>query len=288
MRTEVILPGPLVPSSGRRPLRPRAVAGQQVCEGGPVLRLRMTTLVEAPLTVTFDVARALGRPWPFPLSEISSSRPERDVYGVADRPGWRRLTHTRTYTATGAGTLLTEEVLGDTGLPRFVAAPLEELVLRPRLLRSMQAYLDALAAAAARRALDVVQGVGAAGVEGERVLVAQRHGGPYDGCWEFPGGQGARGESEPAGLVRECREELGLDVAPQAFVGEVVLDGLVAGGAPGASTLRLGWARAVGGTADALEHAELRWVHGDELDALEWIPADRPLLPAVRALLTRL
>jgi 8-oxo-dGTP diphosphatase len=259
-----------------------------VWDPGTVLRLRMTTLVEAPLTVTFDVARALGRPWPFPLTELSSSRPERDEYGVVDRPGWRRLTHTRTYTATGAGTLLTEEVVGDTGLPRLVAAPLEELLLRPRLLRAMQSHLDALAAAAARRALDVVQVVGAAVVDGDRVLVAQRSGGPYDGCWEFPGGKVEPGESETAGLVRECREELGLEVAPQAFVGEVVLDGVVAGGAPGASTMRLWWARAVGGTADALEHAELRWVRGDELDDLDWIPADRPLLPAVRGLLTRL
>jgi 8-oxo-dGTP diphosphatase len=248
----------------------------------------MTTLVEAPLTVTFDVARALGRPWPFPLEELSSARPSRDVYGVRDRPGWRRLTHTRTYTATGAGTLLTEDVVGDTGLPRLLAGPLEELVLRPRLLRAMQSHLDALAAAAVRRALDVVQVVGAAVVEGDRVLVAQRHGGPYDACWEFPGGKVEPGESEIAGLVRECREELGLEIAPQAFVGEVVLDGVVAGGAPGASTLRVWWALAVGGTADALEHAELRWARADELEDLDWIPADRPLIPAVRTLLARL
>src|SRR3712207_3414975 len=160
-----------------------------VCDRGAVLRLRMTTLVEAPLTVTFDVARALGRPWPFPLAELSSTRPARDEYGVAGRRGWRRLTHTRTYAATGAGTLLTEEVEGDTGLPRVLAGPLEELVLRPRLLRAMQSYLDALAAAAARRALDVVQVVGAAVVDGDRVLVAQRPGGRYDRCWEFPGGK---------------------------------------------------------------------------------------------------
>ena len=32
-------------------------------------RLCFTTLVEAPLTVAFDVARALGRPWPVPLEE---------------------------------------------------------------------------------------------------------------------------------------------------------------------------------------------------------------------------
>src|SRR3712207_9102430 len=102
----------------------RTAAILQVCEGGTVLRLRMTTLVEAPLSVTFDVARVTGRPWPFPLAELSSARPARDEYGVRDRPGWRRLTHRRTHAATGAGTGLTEEAEGDTGLPRILAGPL--------------------------------------------------------------------------------------------------------------------------------------------------------------------
>jgi 8-oxo-dGTP diphosphatase len=248
----------------------------------------MTTLVEAPLAVTFDVARALGRPWPFPLQELSSERPWRDRYGVADRPGWRRLTHERTFAPTGAGTLVTETVEADTGLPRLLASAVEALLLRRRVLRAGQAHLDLLAAAASARAADVVQVVGAAVVDGDRVLVARRDGGPYDGCWEFPGGKVEPGESEIAGLVRECREELGLTIAPQAFVGEVVLDGVVGGGPPGASTLRVWWARPVGGTADALEHAELRWVRAEELEDLDWIAADRPLLPAVRTLLARL
>ena len=46
--------------------------------------------------------------------------------------------------------------------------------------------------------------------------------------------------------------------------------------------------RPAGGAADALEHAELRWVRAEELEDLDWIAADRPLLPAVRALLARL
>ena len=248
----------------------------------------MTTLVEAPLTVTFDVARALGRPWPFPLAELSSERPFRDRYGVADRPAWRRLTHERTFTPTGAGTLVTEQVDADTGLPEPLAAAVERLLVRRRVLRAMQAHLDLLAAAAAARAADVVQVVGAAVVDGDRVLVARRNGGLHHGRWEFPGGKVESGESEIAGLVRECREELGLDIAPQSFLGEVLLDGSVGGGAPGASTLRVWWARPAGGSATALEHAELRWVGAEELEDLDWIAADRPLLPAVGALLARL
>ncbi len=138
-------------------------------------------------------------------------------------------------------------------------------------------------------ALDVVQVVGAALVDGDRVLVAQRSGGSYDGCWEFPGGKVEPGEEELAALVREIGEELGVAVVPEAFLGEVVLDGVVAGGLPGASTLRVWWGRVrPGSEVTAHEHSELRWLTADELESLDWIPADRPLLPAVRALLARL
>jgi 8-oxo-dGTP diphosphatase len=252
-----------------------------------VFQLRFTTLVEAPLTVAFDVARTLGRPWGSPLEEVVSVRPERDVYAVGPGSGWRWLTHSRTFTATGEGTLVDEQVDWETGVPGVLGGLLDRVVLRRRIERAMQSHLDAYAAAAARRALDVLQVVGAAIVHDGRVLVAQRSGGPYDGLWEFPGGKVERGESDLSALVRECAEELGVAIVPQAFLGEVLLDGVVGGGAPGASTLRAWSARLAAGKPVAHEHAELRWVRAGDLEALDWIPADRPLLPAVRTLLTR-
>jgi 8-oxo-dGTP diphosphatase len=258
-----------------------------------VFQLRFTTLVEAPLTVAFDVARALGRPWGVPLQEVESVRPVHDLYALPPGSGFRRLTHRRSFSATGAGTLVDEQVDWETGPRLLGGVPLlgglvEQTVLRTRVVRAMRAHLDDYAAVAARRARSVVQVVGAAVVRGDRVLVAQRSGGPFDGCWEFPGGKVEPGESDLAALVRELREELRVDVAPQAFLGEVVLDGPVGGGEPGASTLRVWWARLAGGEPVAHEHAALRWVRAEELDALDWIAADRPLLPAVRTLLTRL
>nr|WP_239522007.1 NUDIX domain-containing protein [Geodermatophilus sabuli] len=247
--------------------------------------MRFTTLVEAPLTVAFDVARALGRPWRTPLVEVESVRPACDVYAVGPVPGWRRITHARRFTATGEGTRVDEQVEWATALPGLLGRAADRL-LRGRVRRAMRAHLDAYAAAVARSAVEVVQVVGAALVEGDRVLVAQRSGGPYDGFWEFPGGKVEPGEDDLAALVREIGEELGVVVVPQEFLGEVVLDGVVAGGVPGASTLRVWSARIVGGgELTAHEHAELRWLRADELDALDWIPADRPLLPAVRTLL---
>jgi 8-oxo-dGTP diphosphatase len=253
-----------------------------------VHRLRFTTLVEAPLTVAFDVARTLGRPWPVPLEEVLSVRPERDVYAVRPGSRWRWLTHSRRFTPTGAGTLVDEQVDWETGLPGWLGTVVDEFVLRRRVLRAMQSHLDAYAAAAARRALDVVQVVGAAVVSEGRVLVAQRSGGPYDGRWEFPGGKVEAGESDLSALVRECEEELGVTILPQAFLGEVVLDGVVGGGVPSSSTLRVWWARLSDGLPVAHEHADLRWVTADELGDLDWIAADRPLIPAVRTLLARL
>lgn len=249
-----------------------------------MFRLRFTTLVEAPLTVAFDVARTLGRPWGSPLEEVVSVRPERDVHTARTGRGW--VTHSRRFSATGEGTRVDEQVDWDTGLPGVLGRLADRVVLR-RVLRAMRSHLDAYAVAAERRALDVLQVVGAAIVDDGRVLVARRSGGPFDGLWEFPGGKVEPGEPDLSALVRECAEELGVEIVPQEFIGEVLLDGVVGGGAPGASTLRVWWARLAGGEPVAHEHAELRWVTAGELDALDWIPADRPLLPAVRTLLQR-
>jgi 8-oxo-dGTP diphosphatase len=256
---------------------------------GRVSQLRFTTLVEAPLTVAFDVARTLGRPWPQPLREVRSVRPWRDVYAADPGDGFRRLVHTRHFSATGAGTLVSEQVDWETGVSGPLGSLLDQTLLRRRIVRAMQAHLDAFAAAAASRALEVTQVVGAALVdEQRRVLVAQRGSGPLAGLWEFPGGKVEPGESDLSALVRECGEELGVQVAPQAFLGEVPLDGVVAGGAPGASTLRVWWGRVTAGEPFAHEHTDLRWATAEDLEELAWIPADRPLLPAVRELLARL
>jgi 8-oxo-dGTP diphosphatase len=248
-----------------------------------VFQLRFTTLVEAPLTVAFDVARRLGRPWPHPLEEVESARPHSDVFAALTGRG--RLVHARRFSATGAGTLVDEQVDWSSGLPGLV----EQTLLRGRVVRAMQSHLDAYAAAAAEAARGVTQVVGAALVDDRRrVLVAQRGSGSLAGLWEFPGGKVERGEDDLAALVRECREELGVDVVPGAFVGEIPLDGVVAGGAPGASTLRVWCGRIAGGELVAHEHRSLRWLPADELEGLDWISADRPLLPAVRTLLARL
>ena len=120
--------------------------------------------------------------------------------------------------------------------------------------------------------------VGAAIVRDGRVLAARRSAPPeLAGGWEFPGGKVEPGESESS-LVRECREELGVRVTVGELLGSAPLSrGFV---------LHVYLAALVAGEPRPLQdHDELRWLAADELDSVDWLPAERPALAAVAALL---
>ncbi|MEV0327953.1 DNA mismatch repair protein MutT [Micromonospora echinospora] len=135
---------------------------------------------------------------------------------------------------------------------------------------------------AERRDVKVV--VGAAIVADGRVLACARSAPPeVAGRWEFPGGKVEPGESETAALVRECAEELAVRVEVGDRVGRDVRM------AHGRAVLRVYAARLLGDDQPrALEHAEMRWLSADELDTVDWLPADVPIVAALRPLLARL
>ena len=102
-----------------------------------------------------------------------------------------------------------------------------------------------------------------------RVLLAQRQRPPeLAGLWELPGGKVAPGETEPAALVRELREELGVDVlVGDRLGGDVVIGADV--------ILRAYLVRLTGGTPHPHDHRALRWADAADLAEVEWVPADR-------------
>ncbi|WP_203838394.1 (deoxy)nucleoside triphosphate pyrophosphohydrolase [Winogradskya humida] len=115
-----------------------------------------------------------------------------------------------------------------------------------------------------------------------RVLACERSAPPEAaGKWEFPGGKVEPGETDAAALARECAEELGVRVKVGARVGpDVPL-------AHGRAVLRVFEVTLLDGDEPrALEHTAMRWLAADELDSVPWLPADRPIVAELPALLS--
>jgi 8-oxo-dGTP diphosphatase len=113
-----------------------------------------------------------------------------------------------------------------------------------------------------------------------QVLLTQRpKGKAFAGLWEFPGGKVEEGETPSAALIRELREELGIEtetscLAPLTFHEE------------GDLMLLLFVCRKFQGVPRPLEGQNLMWTGPRELMARnDLVEADRPLAAAVRDLL---
>jgi 8-oxo-dGTP diphosphatase len=124
--------------------------------------------------------------------------------------------------------------------------------------------------------------VAAAVLHEGRVLAQQRaHPPATAGRWELPGGRVELSESARDALVRECREELAVEIVPgDQLCPDVPL--------PGGNVLRVHLALLADPTAQPIpvEHAALRWVDVTELAGLDWLDTDRTLLPHLEPLLS--
>ena len=100
-------------------------------------------------------------------------------------------------------------------------------------------------------------------------MLARRAVAPFQGFWDIPGGFLDEGEDPLDGLRRELREETGLEVEPERFLG-IWMD-RYGGDSTAEATLNLYWtARVVGGeAAPADDVSELHWFDPDELPAAD-------------------
>ena len=110
-----------------------------------------------------------------------------------------------------------------------------------------------------------------------RVLIARRPDGkPMAGLWEFPGGKVEAGERPETALLRELKEELGVDaseacLAPLTFASHSYSDFHL--------LMPLFVCRRWQGMVTAREKQELAWVKPLKLRDYPMPPADIPLIP---------
>ena len=111
-----------------------------------------------------------------------------------------------------------------------------------------------------------------------KVLATQRGYGEYKDGWEFPGGKIEKGETPQEAIVREIREELAADITVGSLLTTVEFD------YPAFHlSMDCFWAELANGSVlELFEHEASKWLSINELDTVEWLPADKIVVEEIK------
>ena len=128
------------------------------------------------------------------------------------------------------------------------------------------------------KAIRVVAAVITAEVDSvARIFATQRGSGEFKGGWEFSGGKIEYGETSEQALKREIMEELDTEIKVEELLDVIEYDypafHLV---------MECFWCTITEGKPVLLEHEAAKWLSKEELDSVDWLPADVTLIEKVK------
>ena len=110
-----------------------------------------------------------------------------------------------------------------------------------------------------------------------RVFATQRGYGEWQDFWEFPGGKMEPGESPEEALKREIWEELETKIVVEQLVTTVEYD------YPRFHlTMHCFWCHVESGSLILKEHEAARWLSRENLDSVNWLPADKIVIERIK------
>lgn len=125
--------------------------------------------------------------------------------------------------------------------------------------------------------MKTIEVVAAVIVHENKVFCTQRGYGEFKDMWEFPGGKMEPGETPQEALKREIREELATEIEVGDFIHTIEWD------YPKFHlTMHCFFCRVIKGNLQLLEHEAAKWVEKDKLDEVDWLPADRTIIPMLK------
>ena len=113
---------------------------------------------------------------------------------------------------------------------------------------------------------------------GEPIIFATQRGyGEFKGGWEFPGGKIEAGETPQDALKREIMEELDTEISVGELIETIEYD---------YPTFHLSmdcfWCEIVKGDLVLKEHEAAKWLKKEQLDDVEWLPADVTIIKTIK------
>lgn len=109
--------------------------------------------------------------------------------------------------------------------------------------------------------------------EDSKILATQRGYGAMKDGWEFPGGKMESGETPQEALRREISEELAVTIEVDEFLCTVHYNY-----PEFYLTMHCYWCHVVQGAVKLLEHEAARWLTMDQLNTVDWLPADQEVV----------